>query len=267
MFYSVNSSAAIFNSREYLNDISRFNVIELIKEKPMFLLSNNFNFIIAMISEKLPIWVWTSDKINDKTVDAICDEIIDKVKELPLIKICCKQRVVDTLTSKIKNKNVKIIERKCLECNKIISHKKPKDIVRPTMSDLSQISENIIKYENECYDRSLSHEIATKAAEKSIGNPCFYVIKEGNTVICFGRLSKEINANISIEGIYTVPEYRNQGCAANMAACLGQIAINKGKTAVLLTDINNYASNKAYKNVGFTECGSLYEIEITNHTK
>ncbi|PWM45310.1 MAG: hypothetical protein DBX47_04545 [Clostridiales bacterium] len=77
-----------------------------------------------------------------------------------------------------------------------------------------------------------------------------------------GRSAKETDVNKSVEGIYTLPEFRNQGYAAAMVSEISKIIINQGKTAVLLTDINNAASNKSYKNVGFKDVGRLSEVEF-----
>lgn len=63
-----------------------------------------------------------------------------------------------------------------------------------------------------------------------------------------------------INQVYTKPNMRRKGFGAMIVSKLSKIILNGNKVPVLYTDLSNPASNKAYKNVGFVECGKVTQV-------
>jgi len=267
MITTIDGSHAIFQNSNYLKDISRFSVIELIKRRPMLLISDGSEFIVGMASAKLPIWVWSSDNITESSRIELCEDFFHRFKNTEIIKIAAKPSIVSNIVTQFSNgrkPDIKTFHRQCLECKLVIPSKRNDAIIsHPDTSDITQIADCIMKYEHECYNKAMTLEQSLNAADKSINNPNFFVIKDAQKIITIARSAKETDFNISIEGVYTIPEYRNLGYAGAIVAYISNRILTQGKTAVLFTDIDNHASNKSYKNVGFIECGDLDEVELS----
>ena len=71
MITAINKTHAIFNSAAYIRDIVPFSLMELIKQCPMLLESDEKDFIIGMALPQMPIWVWTSDGIQQETINEL----------------------------------------------------------------------------------------------------------------------------------------------------------------------------------------------------
>lgn len=267
MIINIDKSHPIFELQSYLKDISRFSVIELIKQKPSLLISDGGKFIIGGASEKLPIWIWTSDDITENSVNELCEDFVLRFKTKEKIKFAAKPSIASRIVTRFVNEkkpDIKIFHRQCLKCDQVLPYKKEDAIIlHPDNNDITQIANCIMKYEYECYNRIITLEHSMNVADKSIKNPNFFIIKEEGKVITIARSVKETEVNKSIEGVYTIPECRNHGYAGAIVAYISKAILAQGKTAVLFTDIDNHASNKSYKNVGFIECGKLDEVELS----
>lgn len=77
---------------------------------------------------------------------------------------------------------------------------------------------------------------------------------------------REAGEYVAVNSVYTKPEYRGRGFAGALVAHISTMILQNGKIPVLYTDLKNPASNKAYKNVGFSPKGRVDEVKLTWNT-
>jgi len=89
---------------------------------------------------------------------------------------------------------------------------------------------------------------------------CTEHIKNGNIYLWDNAGPKSMAAKsrptlngISINNVYTPPEYRNSGYATSCVAALCGECLTKYSFCVLYTDLSNPVSNSIYKRIGFIE--------------
>lgn len=73
MVFEIDKTHSIFGTSEYLGDIVPFNLMEVIKQSPLLLVSNEKNFIIGMTAPQMPIWVWTAETIDANSLIELCE--------------------------------------------------------------------------------------------------------------------------------------------------------------------------------------------------
>lgn len=61
------------------------------------------------------------------------------------------------------------------------------------------------------------------------------------------------DGNAKISGVYTLPDERGKGYAANLIYILTNKVLSLGNHVSLYTDYKYIPSNKAYKNVGYID--------------
>jgi predicted GNAT family acetyltransferase len=76
------------------------------------------------------------------------------------------------------------------------------------------------------------------------------------------KSARKTATHIAVNGVYTLPEYRQRGYAAAVVAHICKLILNEGKIPLLYTDLANPCSNKAYTNVGFVPCGKVDEVHL-----
>jgi len=89
---------------------------------------------------------------------------------------------------------------------------------------------------------------------------CSERIKNGNIYLwdnagpkSMAEKSRPTRNGISINNVYTPPEYRNSGYATSCVAALCRECLTKYSFCVLYTDLSNPVSNSIYKKIGFIE--------------
>ena len=78
MIIDIDKTHPIFKSEKYIKDIVPFSLMELIKETPKILRSNEKNFIVGMIAPQMPTWVWTADDIDLDSISLNCLKMMKK---------------------------------------------------------------------------------------------------------------------------------------------------------------------------------------------
>lgn len=267
MITAINKTHAIFNSAAYIRDIVPFSLMELIKQCPMLLESDEKDFIIGMASPQMPIWVWTSDGIQQETINELCEYFYSRFRDNQTVCYVAKPDIAAILSNPFKEKKraqEHRVEMESFENPKIIPAKNKEVIIeKPTIADVHDIAVCMANFEKDCFDQMVDPSSLLEKAKNKLNDPNFFVIKQNNTVVATAQSSRETDTHISINQVYTKPEYRGQGFAAALVAHISKIIIQKGKIPALYTDLSNPSSNKAYKNVGFIEKGKVDEITLT----
>jgi predicted GNAT family acetyltransferase len=79
-----------------------------------------------------------------------------------------------------------------------------------------------------------------------------YLLRDGRRMVSMASLTRKVKDGQVISFIYTPPEDRGRGYAAELTASLSRYCLEKGsKFCCLFTQMNNPTSNKIYQKVGY----------------
>lgn len=273
MIKQIDKHSKIFENEEYLKDKYKFNIIlKNLSSPTLELYSDEENYIICRGSKEWPTWIWTKDNFEkDKIVE------IEKLINMYLTnsnkdKFTCKKELYDLLFSR---KFEKLNLDDYFEMGFLICHntKKPKEtdgsISVPTEADKETLAMYWYNDSNEMNntDPITTIEQARSDIDEFLKSGKFYVFrnKAGKIVSMASYSVTEEQAKIG--HVYTPPEERGKGYAANLIYEMTNELLNKGYVPLLYTDYNYIASNKAYKNAGYEDGGILINFSCSKVLK
>jgi GNAT superfamily N-acetyltransferase len=266
MIISIEKDHEIFKSREYQKDIVPFSLIELIRQYPFLLVSDEKSFVVGMTGPQMPVWVWTSDGISEESLKELSDYLWDRFHGQGSIMLIAKPETADVLVKPFLGKSAAKQHRVCMESfeNPRVIPAKNTDvsIERPSPADKKEIAVCMANFQQDCYGKAEDYEDFLQEAGECIENPWFFVIKQQESVVATAQSRRETEKHMAINLVYTKPEYRGRGFAAALVAHISKLILERGKTPILYTDLANPASNRAYQNVGFIKRGKVDEVTL-----
>lgn len=265
MIKNIDKTHPIFSSVRYQQDIVPFHLIEVIKELPLLLVSNENSFIIGMSDPAMPVWIWTAEHISNEELIDLCNYFFKKFYGEDYIHFVAKPEIVTILSRRFLNQKhavMRCINMESFECPKIVPLKSTTvTIERPSCSDFNQLAECLNHFSVDCFGKKLRNSDSNKAVEDFIQRPKSFVIKQGGNVAAIACAAKnEAGNHVVINHVYTRLEYRRRGFASALVTHISKSIMESGKTPMLYTDLSNPTSNKAYKKIGFVERGRVDEI-------
>lgn len=267
MIIDIDKTHPIFESAEYKKDIVPFSLMELIKQTPKILKSNEKNYIVGMIAPQMPTWVWTADDIDEASLYELKTFFCDYFKDGNKVRFCAKPNIADILSEPFVTAFKPEINRISMESfeNKHIIPAKNKEVVieKPTDNDINSIAEYLSEFEKECFGEYLPPETFIEEAKKKIADGILWVIRDNGSIVAVAGTFRTYSTHTAINGVYTKPEYRCRGYAAALVAHISEYIKSQCKTPSLYTDLSNPSSNKAYTNVGFVKCGRVDEVNLS----
>lgn len=271
MIIDIDKTHPIFSSEAYLKDVVPFHLMEVIKQSPQLLISDEKNFIVGMSAPDLPAWIWTVDHISDAALLELCDYYYDQFSSGESVHFVAKPAIASRLFKRFmdeKNAVLKYINMESYECPILIPAKNTSVIpVKPDEGDIKEISACLQGFTMDCFGIELKQADCLKDAQNFVSKAKSFVIKENNHVVALACSARETQKHVAINHVYTRPAYRCHGFAAVLVANISRLILNEGKIPLLYTDLSNPASNKAYKNIGFVERGKVDEITLNWNIK
>ncbi len=267
MITSIDKYHPIFQSEEYQKDIVPFQLMELIKEYPILLVSDEKSYIVGSSHPDMPVWIWTSDEITKEAKEELTEYFYNQFKNQNSLKLVAKPLIAKILSQPfIENKNStkSIVNMQSFENRKVIPAKNKNVVIeKPTENDIEGISLCLYNFSAECFgDTQKTPNDYTETAKKLLNDPLCYVIKDKNQVVAMAHSTRESEKYIAISRVYTHPQYRKKGYASAIVAKISEEILQNGKIPTLYTDMSNPSSNRAYKNVGFVEQSPVDEVSL-----
>jgi len=100
-------------------------------------------------------------------------------------------------------------------------------------------------------------------AQTRIGDGDYFVWEDNGQVVSMCAKNRPTRNTITIGMVYTPPELRGKGYAANCVARLSQYLLNAGyKFCSLNTDLANPISNRIYQKMGYRPVCDLNEFRF-----
>lgn len=268
MLKNIDKNNDIFKSDAYRKDIVPFQLLELIKENPILLVSDEKDFIIGASHPDMPVWVWTSDEIDKETKPELAwyfYEYFEKYRQK--LSFVAKPETASVLAEPfINNKNAKIsvVNMQSYKNEKVIPPKNKEAVIEaPTEKDVLSIANLLRNFSLECFGSAADNiEEYVNTAQKLLNDRYCRIIKENGNVVAMARSSRENQEFVAINGVYTLPEHRKKGYASAIVAHISNLILQNGKIPALYTDLSNPSSNTAYKNIGFIEQAPIDQIYL-----
>lgn len=268
MFKNIDKNNGIFKSDTYRKDIVPFQLLELIKESPIMLVSDEKSFIIGASHPGMPVWVWTSDEIDKGTKTELARYFYECFeKDRQKLSFVAKPETAKILAEpfiKGKSPKVSVVNMQSYKNEKVIPPKNKDAVIEaPTENDVLSIAELLRNFSLECFGSALpSNEEYVNTAKKLLSDRYCRIIKENDKAVAMARSSRENEEFVAVNGVYTAPDHRRKGYASAIVACISNLILQNGKTPALYTDLSNPSSNTAYKNIGFTEQAPIDQIYL-----
>ncbi len=120
-----------------------------------------------------------------------------------------------------------------------------------TKDDLDLVGDWMYRFNNEANIEADTPDQALVAAHSRIEEQTLYVWENGEAVSMAG-ISRPTRNGITLNAVYTPPEYRKKGFASACVAQLSGSMLEKGyRFCTLFTDLDYPTSNKIYQAIGY----------------
>jgi len=266
MLKKINKDNKIFNSREFQKDKYKFFLIlQNLNSDTLELYSDEENYVLCRGHIEYPTWIWTKDNFDKSLLNEI-EEAINLYRLDKDTRYTCKKELYDLLVKdKFEGLGDYYFEMGYLVCNKTIRPKKTDGYMTlAKKEDKKVLIDFIYRESKEITDiKDLTLEEAKQHFEKRLATGSYYVWKNNNDKIVCQADYSVIDGNAKMAGVYTIPEERGKGYAANIIFELTNKALASGYHVSLYTDYKYLPSNKAYKNVGYVDMDVLINFSCS----
>lgn len=256
MIKRIEKNNKIFKSSEFQKDKHKFfRILQNLSSENLELYSDEENYVLCRSEKQLYTWIWTKDNFDRHLLPEI-ESAIDKYRLDFDTRFTCKKELYNLL----KQDDYKYLGNYYFEMGYLVCYEtiKPKKVdgksALAKISDidvLTQFTYNESREINE--EKELSIEESKINVEKKLNKGTYYVWKNAHKKIVAQASYTEVDENVKITGVYTLPEERGKGYAANLIYVLTNKILKEGKHISLYTDYRYIPSNKAYKNVGYID--------------
>ncbi len=269
MYKEIKPDNKILNCEEFQRDKYKFNlIIKNLSSPELELYSDEENYIICRGKKEYPTWIWTKDGFDTSCIVEIEQLMKQYLTDSEKDKFTCKKDLYDMLVArgfKYINKD-DYFEMGFLICHQTVKPKQCDGILSKAQEKDREV---LTKY---WYDDSMemngvepiTMEQAQKDVDGFINGDNFYVLRnQGGKIVCmvnYGVVGNQARLN----HVYTPPEERKKGYAANLIYLLTNDLLEKGLVPLLYTDYNYTPSNKAYINAGYEDQGILINFSCSN---
>ena len=256
MIKSIKPNNKIFENPEFQRDKYKFFLIlQNLGSDTLELYSNEENYILCRGNINFPTWIWTKDNFDRLLLSEI-EDAINLYRLDTDTRFTCKKELYDLLVmDKFDGLGDYYFEMGYLVCDKTVQPRQTDGYMTLATKDDEEVLTNFIYHESkEITDvKELTIEEARKDFNKRLNRGTYYVWKNANNEIVCQANYNVVDDNAKISGVYTVPEARGKGYAANIIYQLTNKVLADGYHVSLYTDYKYAPSNKAYKSVGYVD--------------
>ena len=264
MIYDFTFEDKIMQEKSLQNDYVLFSVLftSILKNEHEIGLTNGKSFIIGRTNKDYMVWIWTADDITTVEYNELMSYIPTLFENDTEFTFMAKPSVADDIASLLGGNITKTGGLINYRCDNVISQN-PKGIIKhPKSNDQLRIAEFLCQFEIECFGRDNKVETYMDRANNFINHEYCYILEVDGITAAMVSMKQQDDKYFRIAPVFTATEYRKKGFAAYLVSELCKQVHELGKIPILYADEFNPASNKAYRNIGFTECGRLKEIRM-----
>lgn len=259
----------ILDSEPFIKEEVQFNLLQLIRESnaPHLYTNENKSIIIGQSTFSHPAWIWTSNQITNEEIENLKGYFIELFIEAEKFTFVAKPDISVILAEHYSTykqiDNYADLKMQSFHCPLIIKPKSVQgQIQKPTINDVKVISEFLSGFIYDCFGKKTIAEEQLENAKLYIESGSFYIWRNNDEIVSMANIAHRSKRHARINEVYTKPDMRGKGFGEMIVARLCQIINNEHRVPILYTDVTNPASNKAYKNVGFIECGKVTQVSF-----
>lgn len=147
------------------------------------------------------------------------------------------------------------------------------ELIKPSFEHIDIIAQYMSGFASECFDVEIKAEDYISAAVRAVGNGNTYLWVVDGSPVATANIAHRSPRYARINGVYTVPDQRNQGYAGAAVAAICTLLQEEQRIAMLYAGTNKSHSNRAYQNIGFAVQGQVVDIRFSplsnpfQHTK
>ncbi|MBU5438733.1 GNAT family N-acetyltransferase [Tissierella sp. MSJ-40] len=269
MMITFDKSSNIFDIEPFIKDEVTFNLMHRIRDddNPLMMKSENGKIIMAQSSPKYPVWIWTDKSIEENEYEELADDFYNLFCDRTKLTFVAKPQIAEFIANNYaKRRGVNWKTSICMEsycCPVIISPRNINgSINKPSLEDIGIIAEFLVGFIEDCFNINTTIDKQIEIAREYILSDNFYVWKVGNKIVSMANIAHRSPRHGRINEVYTPLSQRKKGYASALVSEISKIIYRENRIPMLYTDLSNPASNKAYKNVGFIECGRVNQISF-----
>lgn len=265
MIYELLADDKILNSANVKKDEILHNVLfgNILPNEHDIALTNGRSVVIGRTNKELGMWIWTSDDITTTEYNELMAYIPSLFENGETVGFFAEYPVADDIIALVGGEIISTSGLISYRCDNVISPK-PTGIIRhPQASEVNIIAEFLNRFHIDCnlHNGIDNPEVYIERAKSLIDYEYFYVLESDGIIVAMCNMVR-YEKYMRIASVYTAVEHRNKGHAAYLTSELCKIAHKIGKLPILYADEFYPPSNKAYRNIGFTECGRLKQIKM-----
>lgn len=154
------------------------------------------------------------------------------------------------------------------ECREVDPTWLGRGTIRPvTMAEIERLTDWMIAFHIESLNQEPLRSETRDKLQTDIENGLYYFYEEDEQVLSTLATARPMVNGISVNMVYTPPEYRKKGYATSSVAQLTQKLLNDGwQFTALFTDLDNPTSNSIYQKIGYRRVGESKHVQLKPRT-
>jgi predicted GNAT family acetyltransferase len=266
MFESFSRNEAILDERPFLDYEVQFNLFHrIIEGREVVALKTKDNNAIALQNPGNAMWLWINEALEDSEIQNIIEALCIELKAAKLNGISGKPEFVKKFAdiySKLLGISCRTVQS--MEAYKCIKVEAPNNVkgelIQAKLCHINIVAHYCAGFLLGAFGKSVTKESQMQAAENMIKSGNLFLWKMHEEIKSMANIAHRSKRYARINDVYTPVEFRNRGYASALVSELSLIILNEGLIPMLYADVKNPYSNKAYRKIGYKECGRIDQI-------
>lgn len=264
----IDRNSSVFDSDEYKKDRNQFYIIEQSLLSPEVLLySDETKYLICRGQVGRPVWIWTVDGMSLNTMKEVAEIIAEHyLTEDTKCKLTAKREFYAFLKGMgFPYLDEDYFEMGSLECHQV---KRPRKCdgysKKAAIGDIEILAKYWYEDNREMNSlTSISRQQAEEEIKAMLETENLWVWRNASDKIVCMVHYRIAGSQVKLSHVYTPRAERCKGYATNLIYDVTKMLLEMNLEPLLYTDYHYIASNKAYKNAGYTECGVLINFSCS----
>lgn len=259
----INPDNCLIHSEVFQKSIVDYNIMLKLIEDDKVIIMQSDDALLAIKSAKSPVWMWVwidPDKL-EKERHNLLNELIAFETESSIESIWGYEEIVKSLAEIVslnKGAHYKLNSgMNAYYCPSVIIDTHKNTLVKANIELKDEISKLYLD-SHEGVDTTKAEEVALEL----IQNGSVYLLKNEKEFVSMANVKHISMGYARINAVYTPIRLRCNGYATELMAQLSKQLLDDNLVPVLYTEVDNLASNKVYRKVGYLNTGKIVNASL-----